>query len=221
MKNKVVENPSKNHEFNYLVIITAILVTCYLTSNLMAVKIINVFGYSWFDAGTIIFPIAYMLGDVLTEIWGYKVAKKVIYLTFICNIIMTIFTYIGVLMPSPSYLSGIENAYNTIFTFTPRILIASLIGFLIGELSNAKTMEVVKNITKGKYLFIRTILSSIVGYIFDTGLFVIIAFLGVISINDIIMMIIAQYFIKVIIESIFATPIAYLVINYLNGKINE
>ena len=83
MKNKVVDNPLKNHDFNYLVIITAIMVTCYLTSNVMAVKLVNIKGYSWFDAGTIIFPLAYMLGDVLTEIWGYKVAKKVIYLTFI------------------------------------------------------------------------------------------------------------------------------------------
>ena len=104
----------------------------------MAVKLVNIKGYSWFDAGTIIFPLAYMLGDVLTEIWGYKVAKKVIYLTFICNIIMTTFTYIGVFLPSPNNLG---NAYNTIFAFTPRILIASLVGFLAGELSNAKTME--------------------------------------------------------------------------------
>lgn len=216
MKNKVVDNPLKNHDFNYLVIITAIMVTCYLTSNVMAVKLVNIKGYSWFDAGTIIFPLAYMLGDVLTEIWGYNVAKKVIYLTFICNIIMTTFTYIGVFLPSPNNLG---NAYNTIFTFTPRILIASLVGFLAGELSNAKTMEIIKNVTKSKYLFIRTILSSVVGYIFDTGLFVLIAFLGVIPISEIIMMIIAQYFIKIIIESIFATPLAYLVINFLKGKI--
>jgi uncharacterized integral membrane protein (TIGR00697 family) len=216
MKNKVVDNPLKNHDFNYLVIITAIMVTCYLTSNIMAVKLVNIMGYSWFDAGTISFPLAYMLGDVLTEIWGYKTAKKIIYLTFVCNLIMTLFTYIGVLLPSGNELG---NAYNTVFTFTPRILIASLIGFLIGELSNAKTMEIIKHITKGKYLFIRTILSSVIGYVFDTGLFVIIAFLGLISIKEIIMMIIMQYFIKLIIESIFATPLAYLVINYLKGKI--
>jgi uncharacterized integral membrane protein (TIGR00697 family) len=80
-------------------------------------------------------------------------------------------------------------------------------------------MEIIKHITKGKYLFIRTILSSVIGYVFDTGLFVIIAFLGLISIKEIIMMIIMQYFIKLIIESIFATPLAYLVINYLKGKI--
>ena len=216
MKNKVVDNPLKNHDFNYLVIITAIMVTCYLTSNIMAVKLVNIMGYSWFDAGTISFPLAYMLGDVLTEIWGYKTAKKIIYLTFVCNLIMTLFTYIGVLLPSGNELGS---AYNTVFTFTPRILIASLIGFLIGELSNAKTMEIIKHITKGKYLFIRTILSSVIGYVFDTGLFVIIAFLGLTSIKEIIMMIIMQYFIKLIIESIFATPLAYLVINYLKGKI--
>ena len=92
MNKQVLENPAKNQEnqFNYLVIIAALMVTSYLTSNVMAVKLIDIFGVTLFDAGTIVFPLAYMLGDILAEIWGFKTAKKVIYLTFVCNIIMRV-----------------------------------------------------------------------------------------------------------------------------------
>ena len=213
MNKQVLENPAKNQD--NLIIITALMITCYLTSNIMAVKLVEINGHSWFDAGTITFPLAYMLGDVLTEIWGYKTAKKVIYLTFICNLIMTLATYIGVLLPGASYLSKVNNAYEVIFTYTPRILIASLIAFLLGELTNAKVMELIKKATKEKYLFIRTILSSMVGYIFDTGVFVILAFYGTCKLGDLFTMIIVQYFIKVIIEAILATPLAYLIVGYL------
>ena len=213
MNKQVLENPAKNQD--NLIIITALMITCYLTSNIMAVKLVEINGHSWFDAGTVTFPLAYMLGDVLTEIWGYKTAKKVIYLTFICNLIMTLATYIGVLLPGASYLSKVNNAYEVIFTYTPRILIASLIAFLLGELTNAKVMELIKKPTKEKYLFIRTILSSMAGYIFDTGVFVIVAFYGTCKLGDLFTMIIVQYFIKVIIEAILATPLAYLIVGYL------
>lgn len=213
MNKQVLENPAKNQD--NLIIITALMITCYLTSNIMAVKLVEINGHSWFDAGTITFPLAYMLGDVLTEIWGYKTAKKVIYLTFICNLIMTLATYIGVLLPGASYLSKVNNAYEVIFTYTPRILIASLIAFLLGELTNAKVMEQIKKATKEKYLFIRTILSSMAGYIFDTGVFVILAFYGTCKLGDLFTMIIVQYFVKVIIEAILATPLAYLIVGYL------
>ena len=223
MNKQVLENPAKNQEkqFNYLVIITALMVTSYLTSNVMAVKLIEVFGVTWFDAGTIIFPLAYMLGDVLTEMWGFKTAKKVIYLTFVCNIIMTMTTWIGVLFLSPAYMTDVESAYATIFTQTPRILVASLAGFLSGELTNARAMVVVKKITKGKWLFIRTILSSAAGYIFDTGLFVILAFAGTAPVRDLISMIVVQYFVKLIIEAVFATPLAYLVVGFLRKRVGD
>lgn len=213
MNKQVLENPAKNQD--NLIIITVLMITCYLTSNIMAVKLVEINGHSWFDAGTITFPLAYMLGDVLTEIWGYKTAKKVIYLTFVCNLIMTLATYIGVLLPGASYLNEVNNAYEVIFTYTPRILIASLIAFLLGELTNAKVMELIKKATKEKYLFIRTILSSMAGYIFDTGVFVTLAFYGTCKLGDLFTMIMMQYFIKVIIEAILATPLAYLIVGYL------
>ncbi len=194
-------------------VVTALFVTSYLVSNVMAVKVISLFGLFYFDAGTIVFPFAYMLGDVLTEIWGYRTARKVIWLTFTCNIIMVVCTQIGVWLPSPDYLDETANAYNHIFSYVPRIVVASLTGFLLGELSNAWLMEKIKKITGNKRLWVRTIGSSAVAYLFDSLPFVLIAFLGVVSTHDLIMMIAFQYGAKLLIEAIFGTPLAYAAVH--------
>ena len=209
--NKVSENPFKNRidRHTALMIVTALFVTSYLVSNVMAVKVISLFGLFYFDAGTITFPFAYMLGDVLTEIWGYRTARKVIWITFFCNILMVACTQIGVWLPSPDYLADTANAYDHIFTYVPRIVVASLTGFLLGELSNAWLMEKIKERTKGKRLWVRTIGSSAVAYIFDSLPFVLIAFAGVVSVHDLIMMIVLQYVLKLFIEACFGTPLAY------------
>ena len=217
--NKVSENPSKNRIKNQmnnhtaLMIVTALFVTSYLVSNVMAVKVISLFGLFYFDAGTIVFPFAYMLGDVLTEIWGYRTARKVIWLTFLCNIIMVVCTQIGVWLPSPDYLDETANAYNHIFSYVPRIVVASLTGFLLGELSNAWLMEKIKKITGNKRLWVRTIGSSAVAYLFDSLPFVLIAFIGVVTTHDLLMMIVFQYGAKQIIEAIFGTPLAYAAVH--------
>lgn len=218
---KVSENPFKNRSYGEmsLMVVTALFVTLYLVSNVMAVKVIGLFGLFYFDAGTITFPFAYMLGDVLTEIWGYRTARKVIWMTFLCNIIMVVCTQIGVWLPSPDYLDVTANAYNTIFTYVPRIVLGSLAGFLFGELSNAWLMDRIKAKTKGRFLWVRTIGSSIVGYLFDTLPFVLIAFAGVLTTRDILLMITVQYFMKLAIEVLFGTPMAYAVIVFLKRKV--
>ena len=194
-------------------IVLALFVTSYLVSNVMAVKVISLFGLFYFDAGTITFPFAYMLGDVLTEIWGYRTARKAIWLTFMCNILMVVCTQIGVWLPSPDYLAETANAYNHIFSYVPRIVIASLTGFLLGELSNAWLMEKIKEHTKGKRLWVRTIGSSAVAYLFDSLPFVLIAFLGVVSTHDLLLMIAFQYGAKLLIEALFGTPLAYAAVH--------
>ena len=110
---KVSEHPFKKNRMSshtLLMTITALFVTLYLVSNIMAVKVISIFGLFYFDAGTITFPFAYMLGDVLTELWGFKTARKVIWMTFFCNILMVLCTQIGVWLPSPDYLAETEMA---------------------------------------------------------------------------------------------------------------
>ena len=215
--NKVSENPFKNRTVADmpLIVVTALFVTCYLVSNLMAVKVIGIMNLFYFDAGTITFPFAYMLGDVLTEIWGYRTARKVIFLTFICNVIMVICTQIGVWLPSPDYLEGTAEAYDTVFNYVPRIILGSLTGFLLGELSNSWIMEQIRHRTKGRHLWVRTIGSSIIGYFFDTVPFLLIAFAGVLTTRDILLMIALQYLIKLCIEAVFGTPMAYAAISLL------
>ena len=219
---KVSEYPFKKNRMSShtaLMTVTALFVTLYLVSNVMAVKVISIFGLFYFDAGTITFPFAYMLGDVLTEMWGFKTAKKVIWMTFFCNILMVLCTQIGVWLPSPDYLDATANAYNHIFSYVPRIVIGSLVGFLLGELSNAWLMEKIKEKTKGKKLWVRTIGSSAVAYWFDSLPFVLIAFFGVVTTHDLLLMIAFQYGAKLLIESVFGTPMAYATIHALERYI--
>ena len=208
---KVSDNPLKNRKDSQtgLMVVTALFVTLYLVSNIMAVKVIGLFNLFYFDAGTITFPFAYMLGDVLTEVWGYRTARKVIWLTLLCNLLLVVCTQIGVWLPSPDYLSESEAVYNAMFSYVPRIVLASFVGFLLGELSNAWFMERIKLKTRGRHLWLRTIGSSAIAYIFDSLPFVLIAFAGVVSTHDLLMMIIFQYFSKLSIEVLFGTPMAY------------
>ena len=203
------------------VIVTVLFVMCYVVSNLMAVKVVGFFGLFYFDAGTITFPFAYMLGDVLTEIWGYRTTRKVIFLTFFCNVLMVVSTQIGVWLPSPDYMSGTAESYNTIFNYVPRIILGSLAGFLLGELSNAWIMDKIRQKTKGRRLWVRTIGSSIVGYLCDTVPFVLIAFLGTVTTRDLLLMIGLQYLMKLGIEAIFGTPLAYSTIALIKKKLDR
>lgn len=227
--NQVSENPVKNRiksdslfsSSNALFIITGLLITLYLTANIMAVKLISVFGVTLFDAGTVTFPFAYMLGDVLAEVWGFRTARKVILLSFFCNIILVLSTSIGVILPYPDYTAETADAYARIFTYVPRIVCASLIAFVLGELSNAWMLVKIREWTKGKFLWVRTIGSSVVGYVFDTVLFVILAFAGTAPAKDLATMIIAQYLMKLFIEAVTATPFAYLIIYKLKKHIPQ
>ncbi|MDD2967658.1 MAG: queuosine precursor transporter [Desulfovibrionaceae bacterium] len=223
MLHQVSENPVKNRDpyCMPLVVIAALLVTMYITANIMAVKLISVGGLTFFDAGTITFPFAYMLGDVLTEVWGYKTARKVIVLTFFCNIILVVSTAIGLYLPSPEYTAETTAAYAQIFSYVPRIVAASLAGFLLGELSNAWVMERIKIATKGRHLWLRAIGSSMVGYIFDTVLFVLIAFAGTAPWQDLLTMMAFQYIAKVLLEGIGATPLTYLVVGWLKKHLPQ
>ena len=214
---KVSENPFKNRvcRESLLVVVTALFVTLYLVSNIMAVKVVSIFGLFCFDAGTITFPLAYMLGDVLTEIWGYRTTRKVIFVTLVCNTLMVICTRIGVVMPSPDYLEPTAAAYNLMFDYVPRIVLGSLVGFFLGEISNAWVMARLKKATGGKHLWLRTIGSSMVGYFFDSVPFVLIAFAGVVSTHDLVLMVVLQYFLKLGIEVLFGTPLAYAAISWI------
>ena len=214
---KVSENPFKNRVSTQTVFLVcvALFATLYIVSNIMAVKVISLFDIFYFDAGTITFPLAYMLGDVLTELWGYRTTRRVIFITLLCNILMVLGTQIAVWLPSPDYMAETAAAYNHVFGYVPRIVFASLVGFLLGELSNAWVMDYIKRKMHGRRLWMRTIGSSMVGYLFDSLPFVLIGFAGTVSTHDLVMMILFQYFSKLAIESLFGTPLAYLAIGWI------
>ena len=199
-----------------LPVLTALMVTTYLTANIMAVKLISVFSLTLFDAGTITFPLAYVIGDVVTEVYGLKTAKRLIWLTFACNLLLVAATSVGILLPYPDYMADTQAAYSHIFLVVPRILGASLAAFLAGEFANAHIMVRLKKMTNGKHLWLRTIGSSAVGYLLDTAIFVLLAFSFTdVPAQDLAVMILAQYLMKLGIESLCGTPLAYAVVGWL------
>lgn len=230
MKKQVLDNPTKNQAEEvvkvskatiYFIIVVGLLITCYITSNVMSVKILNIFNIPFLDNGTLIFPLTYMLGDVLTEVWGFKTARKVIFITLLCNIFFIAFTSLGIILPTVSDQQVISEAYKTVFLQTPRILGASLVAFIVGEFSNSFVLEKIKQKTKGKHFWLRTIGSSVVGHFLDTSIFLIIAFLGVVEFKELVLMIVIQYVIKLGIEALCATPFAYMFVSKIKKHIKE
>ncbi len=201
------------------VVMTVFMVTFYLTANVMAVKLIDVGGVTLFDAGTVVFPITYMLGDVFTEMWGFRTTRRVIWLTFACQALFTLFAWVGVLLPAPPETAEAAEAYGRVFSFVPRIMAASLTAFLAGELVNAWTFERIKHRTHGRRLWVRTIGSSLFGFAIDTSLFVLIAFAGTVPRSDIVSMIVIQIGVKMAIEAFASTPMAYALIRYIRKKV--
>ena len=201
---------SVSHRF---VVITAIFVTCLITANIIAVKIISV-GPISLPAAIIIFPLSYIFGDILTEVYGYRQARRVIWLGFLCNLIFVIFVWVGqILPPTPFWKS--QTAYETILGYTPRLLAASFCGYLIGEFANSFVLARMKILTRGRWLWSRTIGSTIVGQGLDSLIFIIIAFIGTPSF--IAVMILYHWLAKTVIE-VLATPVTYRLVNYLKKK---
>lgn len=207
-----------NKSFKYLDIVTAFFVAVLLISNVVASKIVQVGPFS-FDGGTFLFPLTYIFGDVLTEVYGFKKARRVIWLGFFANILMALtFIIIGILPAASDWPN--QEAYLAILGLTPRIVLASLTAYFLGEYINSVVLSKLKLKTKGKYLWSRTIGSTLVGQMVDTLIFVLIAFYGVFPNELILTMIISNYIFKVGIEVLF-TPITYKVVNLLKKKEHE
>jgi hypothetical protein len=197
-----------------LIVVACAFVTCLITANVIAVKPIDIGLPTALPAAIIIFPISYIFGDILTEVYGYRWARRVIWLGFFCNLIFVVFAWIGGLF-SPHPFWGGQEAYEDIFGYTPRILAASFLGYLAGEFSNSFTLAKMKIITKGRWLWSRTISSTVVGQCLDTAIFITIAFVGAPWFTP--LMILFHWLMKVGIEAA-ATPFTYAVVGYLKKK---
>jgi queuosine precursor transporter len=199
-------------EYRFFTLVTGIFVAVLLISNVASSKIV-LFGPFTFDGGTILFPISYIFGDILTEVYGYRKSRQVIWIGFFCALLMTaIFAIVGFLPSAPGWEN--QNAYMQILGTTPRIVAGSLIAYFAGEFSNSFILAKMKVFTRGRWLFSRTIGSTIVGEGVDTLFFVTIAFMGTLPGSTVQSILISNYIFKVVFE-VLATPLTYAIVGYL------
>jgi hypothetical protein len=200
---------------HWFVIIVAVFVTCLITANIIAVKLVDLFGLI-LPAAIFIFPLSYITGDVLTEVYGYRQARKVIWLGFMCNVIVVVAIWIAQILPGASFWDG-QAAYDRILGYTPRILIASFLAYLVGEFANSFVLAKMKIATQGRWLWLRTIGSTLVGQGLDSVVFIALAFAGTIPVHALTQAIVMQWLAKSAYEAA-ATPFTYLVVNFLKRK---
>ncbi|MBW2355582.1 MAG: queuosine precursor transporter, partial [Deltaproteobacteria bacterium] len=194
------------------VVLTAIFVACLLVSNLIAGRLIAIAGVA-LPAAVLIFPITYILGDVCTEVYGYRRARLVIWTGFAANCLMVTFALLTIAMPAPAFFED-QAAYATVLGQAPRMVLASLAAFWCGEFLNAFVLSVLKRATRGRHLWSRTIGSTLVGQAADTGIFLTVAFAGLIPWPVLVGMMGAQYLFKVGFEAL-CTPLTYAVVHWL------
>jgi hypothetical protein len=200
---------------HWFLLVVSLFVTCLISSNIIAVKLVNIFGFV-LPAAIILFPISYILGDVLTEVYGYHQARRVIWLGFFCNLVAVITIWIGQILPAASFWDG-QTAYERILGYTPRILLASFLAYLIGEFANSFVLAKMKIATQGRWLWARTIGSTLVGQGLDSLVFMTLAFVGTIPLTALTGAIVAQWFSKSAYEAI-VTPLTYGAVNFLKKK---
>ncbi len=201
----------------WYVAIASVFVTCLITANIIAVKLISPFGFL-VPAGIIVFPLSYLFGDVLTEVYGYGAARRVIWLGFACNLLAVVAFYLGGLVPAAPFWHQ-QAAYDTILGFTPRLLLASFTAYLVGEFVNSFVLAKLKIATKGQWLWTRTIGSTLIGEGLDTVIFISIAFWGIIPSSLLLTAILTQWIFKVVYE-VVATPFTYLIVGFLKRREN-
>ncbi len=209
--------------YKYLSWVTAIFVTCLIVANIIAVKLIDVAGLI-LPAAVIIFPISYICGDVLTEVYGYARARQVIWIGFACNLLAVVAVTVGGALPPASFWASNQPAYETVLGFAPRLLAASFIAYLAGEFLNSFVLARMKVATDGRYLWARTIGSTLIGQLADSSVFITLGLLQVTALpaalqgtlprEALLGTIATQWLVKSAYEAI-ATPLTYIAVNRL------
>ncbi len=207
--------------------VVAAFTTALVVSNIIAVKIVDLAGLQ-LPAAVILFPLAYIFGDILTEVYGYAQARRAIWTAFACNLLAVIAIWVGGLLP-PSALwtagtyagpSLAQQAYDAILGFTPRLLLASFLAYLMGEFLNAFVLARLKVRTAGRHLWLRTISSTLAGQAVDSAAFLTVAFAGLLPAAALAQMVLVQWLVKSAYEAA-ATPLTYLVVNALKRAEEE
>ncbi len=204
----------------------AAFVTVLLCANLIGVQKVTYidlpfYGEYIYGAGVLFFPLSYLFGDILTEVYGYKRSRRVIWAGFGALIFASLMAYIVTSLPAASTMPiEQQNAVNAIFGQTWRIVLASLLGFWAGEFTNSFVLAKMKILTAGKYLWTRTIGSTVAGEAVDSIIFYPVAFLGTWPIEQVVAVMIGNYFLKVLWEAL-ATPVTYVIVGFLKRAEHE
>jgi len=196
----------------YLDVLQVTFVVVLLVSNLVAQKICLIGGFP-VSAAILLFPITYIFGDVFTEVYGYAASRRAIWMGFFATGLLYLTATITIALPADTHWHN-QAAFTTVFGLIPRILAASLVSFWVGEFANSYVMAQLKLLTTGRWLWTRTVGSTVVGQAFDTVLVVTLTFAGIASPKIIMEMIVNSYLLKVGYE-VLATPLTYFVIHLL------
>ena len=210
--------PRRGQVSPLLLILSALFVTVLLASNLVAVKLVA-FGPLQLPAAVIVFPLSYLFGDVLTEVYGYPVARRVIWLGFACNLLFVLLVLLAGSLPGATGLwsASDQAAYQRILGFTPRLLVASFVAYLAGEFLNSFTLARLKILTRGRFLWTRTIGSTLAGQGVDSTIFITAAFFGILPGGLLIRTILSQWAFKTAYE-VIATPLTYAIVSFLKRQ---
>ena len=222
MASDTVETEQKftvRKKYKYYDLIMAAFVTVLLCSNIIgAEKVVSLFGFT-FGAGILFFPISYFFNDILTEVYGYARSRKVVWAGFAALIFASVMSAVVIALP-PARGWIHQDAYEVVFGQTTRIVIASLTAFFCGEFANSYVLAKMKLFTEGKFLWTRTIGSTIAGEAVDSLIFYPVAFYGFWPNDLLIKVMITNYVLKVSWE-VIATPLTYKVVNFLKRKEHE
>jgi uncharacterized integral membrane protein (TIGR00697 family) len=202
--------------FRYFDYVMAAFVTVLLLSNLIGAAKLSTFAGFTFGAGILFFPVSYVIGDVLTEVYGYAHARRCIWTGFAALVFMAFMSWVVVNMPVADSWGG-QAAYESVFGQVPRIVAASMLAFVAGEFVNSFVLAKMKILTAGKHLWSRTIGSTVFGQAVDSMIFYPVAFLGVWETKDVIAVMITNWAMKVIWEAVL-TPVTYVAVGWLKGR---
>lgn len=185
---------------------------CLIASNLLETKVIQIGGITA-TAGLLVFPISYIINDCIAEVWGFKKARLIIWSGFIMNFLVIGFGQLAIALPAAPFWEG-EKSFEFVFGLAPRIAAASLCAFLIGSFLNAYIMSKMKVATKGKHFSLRAVVSTLAGESADSVIFFPIAFAGLIPVNELLIMIATQAFLKSFYE-VLVLPVTIYVVKYI------
>jgi uncharacterized integral membrane protein (TIGR00697 family) len=204
--------------FRYFHVVAMVFLASLLIADTLAVKIIQVGSFT-LPAGILCFPIAYIINDCLTEVYGYAKTRTVIWWGFFCLALMSLLYYLATIIPPAPFWTE-QPAFEKLFGLVPRIALASFIAYLVGSFLNSYVMSIMKMKTKGKYLWTRTIGSTIVGEGADSLVFNLVAFYGVFGFGEVMFIAFSGFVLKTLYEVVM-TPFTYIAIGWLKRKENE